>query len=753
MTIPTGSNYPEAIDTDDNLFLVHDGLRLKLAEDYTPGDTSITVVGDPEIMNRFPATGIITLTEQCSEPEDRAISFYYASRTDSTFDGLELLPRFNDVAKPKVITNVTQNVIDKHHNSIKDAVIAIQEFAGKEGEVAARPLEGTMEARTNYLRSIVLSPKAWFSADKTIGLVPFTVTFTDQSFRLGTDGTSQGITREWNFGDGQSPSIVTIEQSSESLPCPASEEIEILPPTISHSYTQPGIYDVTLKVINDFGEDTVVFPGLINARIQAPDEAIIQFVPRTSQIHDAGDPDEGIHPTLRSPANTLIDIEIPSGTNPDTGKSYGGEELNGAGQAIDPIITYTWSLADDLQHTNSSLARASYSVGGIYDLILRVDTRFGSYRITTYEDCIDIVEKDNLWLWNFTDSTKESVASYEFGLISETFKTQSTSTLTVGYDDSFLDGAVNETQQKREFARNNGFVQRGSVKSGLGGTGLLYWASGRADTDPASAESIKFSEFNGFSGTYTSRTPISRPWNWIGLGSSTKLYFILGGITTTQAANTSPTNQTKDTLNLSSLAVTSSTLANSNYKNGANELMNNAVTYDGSGDPNEGNMSVYRSCWREDTGYILRNQGTGAFFRIQSFYKTSGNTSEPFQDIKKLPDMAGPAKVEGQLVPLQPGVFFFNNSGAVSAYNPTSAVWETGGPGINSAAFRSFQDTDVIGFDDASNTLLAASDGEQVVYLSYDYSPKAFIKFNVTDLTFSKVVDRPAGSQWQMCIF
>jgi len=230
---------------------------------------------------------------------------------------------------------------------------------------------------------------------------------------------------------------------------------------------------------------------------------------------------------------------------------------------------------------------------------------------------------------------------------------------------------------------------------------------------------------------------------------------ILGGVATSFPANTSPTNQTKDQVALNTMGVTSpaAVLGPTNYKNGANELQENAVTYDGSGISLQGNMSVYRATWLGDAGYFLRNEGTGQFFRIRSFYKTSGNTSEPFVDIRKLTDMGGAARTEGRLVSLTGGVYFFNNSGAVSAFNPNTGIWGTGGPGVNSAAFRSLQDTTANDFDSLSQTLLAASDGQSVAYLSFDYSRNAFIKFNETDTTFSSVTNRPSGSQWNMGIF
>jgi hypothetical protein len=283
----------------------------------------------------------------------------------------------------------------------------------------------------------------------------------------------------------------------------------------------------------------------------------------------------------------------------------------------------------------------------------------------------------------------------------------------------------------------------------------LYWASGRTAIESAAAETIDISEFNGFVGTYNTKPHIARPWNWVGLASTDELYFFLGGVTGSIAPNTSPTNQVLDTMQLNNLATASTTFGGGNYKNGANELMQNEVSYDISGVSAQGNMSVYRAAWynNTNTGYFLRNQGVGDFFRIKSFYMTTGDVSEPFQNIQKLPDMTGEAKTEGQLVALSQGVYFFSNSGSVSAYSPVTGIWAKGGPGTNSPAFRLLQDTSVVGFDDPSQTLLAASDGENVAYLSFDYSQNAFIKFTEANTTFSAVTARPVGEQWQMCIF
>lgn len=779
------SNFPTSLDTNVTLYHVSDGLRVVLAEDYNPGDTSITVLGDEEMMRRFTPTGIITLTEQCSEPELRAISFSYTSRTLTTFDGLTVLEGFTDVGKPKSITHVTQNVMAQHHNSLKDALKNIEEFAGKKGAVGVRPLEGTLEERINYLRSIVLQPKAWFTSNKQIGLYPLTVEFTNKSFRLGTDGNSQSVSYIWDFE--YNPSVITpttICNATSIVPSTISHVLinDLDGGTISKTYYDPGIYSVKLTVTNDFGSDSVIFDDYIQARFPAPLDACIEFTQRAFQSVTAGtnptggpyDQPSSTTPVIRSPVNTIIDMYIPPGENLTNrpGYSFAGEKLNGS-SPIDPIIQYTWSLSDDIPHSNAPTARAVYSVGGYYDLILRCDTQFGSYKITKYPKAFDIVEKFNLWLWLATDPLDESnISVSEFGLLSETFKT-ATANYTISRNFDFLEDQgpptnvviPNKAQQQREFRGNVGFARNTTTTSGNGGSGYLYWATGRDYNQNKSSEKVDAASFNGLQQSYDTgfkTDPLSpvtgfpRVWNWVDLHSSNKLWFILGGVDTADnliPAGTSPTNQVKSIVSLGIGIVNSSTsFVQTNYKNNADELLQNAA-FDQAGNLVLGHMSVYRSTWFEDAGYFLRNEGVGTFFRIKSFYKTSGTSADYVQDIRKLPDMSGVSRVEGKFVSLSLGVYFFSNAGAVSAYSPSAGVWGTGGPGINSPAFRVLQDTEVVGYDDGDQTLLCASDGDKIAYLSFDYSNKTFIKFNETDTTFTSVTARPVGTQFHMAIF
>ena len=760
MPIPTSSNYPEVFDTDENLFLVHDALRLRLAEDYNPGDTTIKVEGDILVSAIMPPTGIITLTEQCSDIDKRALSFHYGSfdLAQMEFSELDILEGFEDVQKLKRITNVTVNVVARHHNHIKNSLIAIQEFVGVKGTTDTEPFGPTMEGRINFLRNLVLVPRAWFTSDTRTGNVPLEVEFRDMSFRLGTDGNAGQVKLTWDFGD-QTTSIISSYSTISVSDFVPTNDINVLVrdvdgDTVKKTYHQPGLYDVKLTVENDFGSDEVIFPEFINARVKAPNEAIIRLIENTSsQEATPGVPPNGpfsTYPKIRSPINTLIQIEVESGENPATpGYSYAGEPLDESNNPIDPIESYTWAMGDDLNHPNTPDTKASFSVGGIYDLKLRVDTEFGAFRITTYEDAIDVVENTNLWLWVF--GLGNTVQSYEFGLISETFKTVSSNTLSVMRDDSFLDSVPDEGRQKEEFKKNNGITPRGTLTSGAGGATLLYWASGRGPADPVTSEVINAVEYIGFSDTYITRPSITRQWNWANLNSNETSYFIFGDVAS-HAPDTSFTNIRKDAYALSSFTTTSETLTASNFLNGAIELEQNVAIYD-DGDPINGHYSVYRTAWKDDTGYIARNDGVGPFFRIKSFYRTEGSVSSPFNDIRKMQDIQGPTKLEGELTNMSNGVFFLNNSGSVSKFDDVGQIWSSGGPGANSLLYRGLQDTTVTGFDNQANSLKLASDNGTRAYLSFDYSPNAFLKFNEIDLTFSTLGGRPEGEQWLMTVY
>lgn len=766
MTIPSSGNFPSAIDTEDNLFLVHDSLRVRLSEDYSPGDTTIYVEGDYSVMIKFPQTGIITLTEQCSEIDKRALSFYYTSppRTAPySFGSLELLPEFSslDSSKPKKSTNVTMNVLNLHHNNLKDALISVEEFAG----TRYNPSEGTLTQRINYLKKVALPPKAWFTSSTSYGKWPLDVKFKNESLRLGSGYAKQTWTfTETTANASSSSSVEVVEVVTENKSDYESES------TLTKTFVSPGIYTVKLRVENDHGHDEVEFEEMIVVRTECPEEANIQINHRTSQKYTAGDMLLGTKPKIRSSTNTFIDLEVPEAEDPDNpGYSYAGELLvpgSSPIKKVDPITEYTWRLGDDLPHANSPSTKASYELGGYYDITLRVDTSFGSYRITSYESSIDIVEQSNLWMFNYKAGSRNpnssgDIQAYEFGLRSETFKTLGSSTPYLDRDNSFLgeppldyddDKYYSSTmaRAKNEFENNVEFTRSGSLDSGEGGKSLMFWAKGGSASD---SKQIQVRRYNGFDDVYESLPSIAnRPWNWTSLSSSEKTYFLFGQHSPI-SSGLNPVVPEKVEYDLSTASASAAVeLPLSFFENGADELLSNISAYV-DGVSTNGYFASYRSAWKDQTGYILRNSAVNEFFRLGDFYKTKGSLSAPFGSLTRLPDMPGSIKTEGQMVALYNGVFFFNNSGEICAWNETSLSWEVGRASSTSLSFRSVQDTTKQGFDDKSQTLKAASDGDRMAYLSYDYSTKAFVKFNGTDLTFTMLRQRPEGPQFKIGVY
>jgi PKD repeat protein len=564
----------------------------------------------------------------------------------------------------------------------------------------------------HFLTKILHTPKAWFEVDKTNGLVPFAVTF--KAGDIGANKISP-ISYHWNFGDG------TETSSSE--------------PTITKVYDKPGIYDVSLTMKNAYGEDSITLAKLIKAKTEAPQEAILQFTLQEDQVLIPGNKMS----ILRTPVGQIVKINIPEGKNPSrTGYSYAGELLDDFGVPIDPITSYSWALNDDLPHGNNSSTVAAYSLGGLHDLVLRVDTLFNSYRITNYEGCIDVVEPTNLWLWTFNDYQK--VSCHEFGIYNETFKTRKTTPLVLNIQDDFLESE----RQRREFWRNNGIAKIPGLSSGFGGTALLFWASGRSPTQPASEESIESTEYNAFSDSYNStKSPVSRPWNWAALASPDSVFFLLGNTVYPSRRGVSLTNMKKTELKLSYFTSSETLLDEYCFINGAEEVRFNSTTFNEQGHPIDGHFSSYRTAWRNQTGYLLKG--------MKNFYKTDGMIGSPFQSLKKLTSVPGDVK-NGQLVSLSSGVYLFNNSSMPFVYKEETATWQVAGSS-NPGLFRTLQDNKVVGFDDLGNNLLAASDGDKKAYLSFDYSHNSFLRFNESDLTFSSVGKRPQGQQWLMGIF
>lgn len=687
------SNYPNQLDNDENLYLVYDALKIPLGADYYPGNNSVLADGD---ISKFPPSGIITLVDQHSSPKERAVSLHYGSRTNREFTDLNLLEDSIDSIKPKKLTYITLQAMANHREALKDAIISIENFLGKKHEVEDGPGGETIFGRLNFMKKILFAPKAWFEIEKSTGVAPFTARFTFAG--TGHVGPVGDVTYTWKFND---------------------EEMQTTEATVEKVFLTPDNYTVSLTVKNEYGEDTVTFVDMIKVKGQAPDELPIKFLPLGNQIHI-----DDLLPKIRTPINQPVLIEV---QKPEP-KKMSSNLVNP--KSNDNISNYTWNLNDDLPHTNSNKTKAIYTVGGYYDAVVRTDTDLNSYRITTYENCIDVVEPTNLWIWT-TD--KQSIRSHEFGLISEVLKTSKNS-----YSTRTNDSFIENDRQKFEFLRNNGCVKKDRLKSGDGGDCLLFWASGRNKEDSTTAEKIRFATYNGFADSYKVENPITRPWNWAALSSDRDVYFIFGLPISEQMPTLSLTNKVKTTYNIATDSAVNGSIEYRNFKNGAHELASNPGVLNEKYDAPHGHYSAYRTAWKDSVGYILRNSSLGDHFSFQNFYKTEGTLGSPFNNLVKLPDMPGGDNKEGSLVTLNNGVYFFNNHGGTYCFNDSTLTWEL----VNSHNKVARNEL---------YSLLASSDSESRAYINIENT--AFFKFNEIDMSYVTFNHGYINNQWLMSVY
>jgi PKD repeat protein len=699
------SNYPATFDTNNNLYLVRDALKIPLGADHHPGQNLIIADGD---ISKFPPNGIITLIDQDSPAHERAVSFHYNHRTNREFLDLELLGNSIDCFKPKKLTVITMQVMSDHREALKDAIMSIEKFLGPKHIVDNNPHGETVFGRINFLRKILFEPKAWFEADRTTGASPFAVNFTFTG--TGNTGPVGEVEYIWKFGD--------------------EDELKTTEPSVQKLFLDSGNKTVSLTVKNQYGEDSVSFPNMIKVKGQAPEQALIRFAPQQQQL---GFMQNDVMPKIRAQVRQPIAIEIPQKMVSEK-RTFAGERIDpNTSRTNDAITNYTWNLGDDLPHANSPKTKALYSVGGLYDLVVRTDTESGTHRTTVYPNAIDVIEPVNVWLWTIND---KQIRSYEFGLLSEVFKT-SNNTTELDINDSFIDGS--HQREKFEFWRNNNSAKKGDVKSGQGGDLLMFWASGKGENSVG--ERINFNEYNGFSDTYTSKDPIAgRPWNWVSLASNSKVYFAFGNNVDGPLPTLSMTNQTKITYDIGSSAISYDEIEYRNYKNGAHDLILNPDVFDKDYNTENGHFSAYRTAWKNNTGYILRNSLLGEDFSFQHFYRTEGTVGQPFLNLVKLPDLPGENHKDGDLAALSNGVYFFNNSGMTYCYGSSTGTWELITP-HNKVAINEL------------DGLMATSDSDTKAYLTLDGMNNSFIRFNELDMSYTTLNHKPAGKQWHITLF
>jgi PKD repeat protein len=213
------SSFPEGIDTKEDLYIAANNAVTTLKQSLTYGGKIIFV----EDNTRFPPSGILRIGPPPGQ-RGSAELVYYQTKTAGCFK--DLIRGFaGSRQNPWTMgAYVSHGVFAEHHNSVKDAVLQLENKVGLKENPDAASLNGILKKQ----ESRFLSPQARFRAFPTSGTSPLQVTF--QNFTNGPV-----VKYLWDFGDGTT--------SAEESPV--------------HTYVEEGTYTVKLNVITSLGSQGV----------------------------------------------------------------------------------------------------------------------------------------------------------------------------------------------------------------------------------------------------------------------------------------------------------------------------------------------------------------------------------------------------------------------------------------------------------------------------------------------------------------
>lgn len=214
------SVFPEAIDSYDTLYFAKNNSETILSQALNYG-SDLIIVDDA---TSFPESGILRINL-----EDKYATFpeyiFYQKRTSQTFSSLIRGFCGSRQTNWTVGSQVIGGVFADHHNSIKDAVIKMENTLG----TIENPASGSLNNILKQQEIKFLSPKPLFRGYPLIGSTPLTVKF--QNF-------SNIVANKffWDFGDGGT--------SLEKSPV--------------HTYISEGNYDVKLRIVTNLGAQGLI---------------------------------------------------------------------------------------------------------------------------------------------------------------------------------------------------------------------------------------------------------------------------------------------------------------------------------------------------------------------------------------------------------------------------------------------------------------------------------------------------------------
>jgi len=214
------SIYPIGLDSKDTLFEVKNNAQTVLKQSLPFLGKQIIV----ESTSAFPDKGLLRIGPPAGQPGNSEL-IYYDTKTSTVFKDLKRAYAGSIQSAWNKGAYIANSVMAETHNSIKDAIINVEQNLGLKENPEAASLNGILKSQETRF----LTPKPLFRAFPLKGKPPFKVRF--QNFSTG-----HLIRHFWDFGDG-------------------SVSTEVSP---IHTYLAEGLYTVQLNVMTSTGGQGVV---------------------------------------------------------------------------------------------------------------------------------------------------------------------------------------------------------------------------------------------------------------------------------------------------------------------------------------------------------------------------------------------------------------------------------------------------------------------------------------------------------------
>ncbi len=757
MTLPQKSKYPVKYDTEYELKTVKDSLYSYITTAIIPYDQNDNSTFDWENgegvvylqnVSDWPSSGYFTiyLNGHWGKAINRSVRFHYGNKLDNaTLSNVTLMEGQNLKYLPEGSLAI-QSVVAENHNYSKDSILNLENYLGER----LTEDSSTIEWFANFYTQNVRTPKPWIEIrsifndsnisnfsyqslvtcisgdyltilDKTSRIQPgFTVGFdreVEWEFEIGSEGPAYGSGIEAKISISldidKKEYVFNIVKVRDGQLSSYEERKKTWDRKIHHRFTNQGFHYIKLFVKNEFGSDELVLKNIIN---------VIEKAPKSLSVNVLG-------PYVDVNKNSLVRCRAERDQITINSNLENEDKLR--------IIKYLWDIPykslDEIP--NSSSLRLTFESGGIYSIGLKVISIDSSWIGSFLKNAVDVVEKNSLWI-SYVSKPSGRFSLHEYSPNTDTWKENGTN-FDLEYKYDFIE---NEDKYFDLTFRNS----KGMHAISSSDSAFLIWASNE--------RSVNSAKYNAMTNSFFNNNSHIRMHNWFTLYmpvfNSSRIY-ILGGITDLKNFNNINQQITYyDINNDSYVTVTQEFILPSD---GNDDVVSLTKSFENAQDfvinPSYYNNKIVNKLikWKRANyagfGYILRNSENDILEDMFKFDPslnlfTSINSNIPF------------SKTELGFEGLSDGIYVVSNKGDIYKYTTSTNTWTTTTAGAvqeYSSIFRqgggeSVNDNAISVSGSESRTINSSNTN---LYFSYDYSLDAFGKFNSTNLTYSRLGERP----------